>query len=103
MNLNPKWRFIIQIIGFITIGISQGTVNLTNVVPGDFVKPVVAWCGLLAFIISGITTALSGFGATTSSVIQAAAALPDVKQVVTTPTIANAAGPDGVGAKIVSK
>ena len=90
MNIDPKWRFIIGLCVTFAIGVSQGTVSLTNAIPGDFIKPVVAWCGILAFLGSAATTAISGIGMTSTSRIAAAANDPNVQKIVTTPEIANA-------------
>lgn len=115
MTIDPKWRFTIQVIVFIAIGVSQGAVHLTNLIPEAWTPYAVAWCGFIAFIGTGLTTGLSGLGLTTTSQIQAAsslsadqkvalaAATPEVKQIITTPEIAIAAGPIGPGAKVVSK
>jgi hypothetical protein len=103
MNIDPKYRFLIGLLVTFAIGVSQGTVSLTNAIPGDLIKPVVAWCGILAFLGSAATTAISGLGMTANSRVAAAASLPQVTQIVTTPDIATAAGPTGDGAKVVSK
>jgi hypothetical protein len=127
VTIDPKWRFIISIAITFAIGVSQGTVVLTNAIPADFIKPVVAWCGIFAFIGSAANTAISGLGMTTISRVAAASSLepadkiavastlsagdkialaasvPQVQQIVTTPQLANAAGPVGDGAKVVSK
>jgi hypothetical protein len=102
VNIDPKWRFAIGLLVTFAIGVSQGTVSLTNAIPVDAIKPVVAWCGILAFLGSAATTAISGLVMTTSSRVAAAASLPDVKQIITTPEIASAAGPNGIGSKVVS-
>jgi hypothetical protein len=101
-TIDPKWRFAIQVVVFIAIGVSQGAVHLTNLIPEAWVPYAVAWCGFIAFIGTGITTGLSGIGLTPTNRIAAAASLPQVQQIVTTPEIAKAAGPVGDGAKVVS-
>ena len=84
MNIDPKWRFIIGLCVTFAIGVSQGTVSLTNAIPDFAIKPVVAWCGLIAFIGSAATTAISGLGMTSSSRIASAAAVPEVQTIITT-------------------
>ena len=98
-NIDPKWRFVIGIIVTLAIGITQGTVSLTNAIPGEYIKPIVAWCGIIAFIGSFIQTSISAAGMTSSSRIAAAAAVPEVQKIVTTEAIANAAPSEKVVAK----
>lgn len=103
MNIDPKWRFIIGLLVTFAIGVTQGTVSLTNAIPADFIKPVVAWCGIIAFFGSAITTAISGLGMSNSSRLAAAQPVPlpdklqslvtnnpEVQSVVTTQAVANA-------------
>jgi hypothetical protein len=101
-TIAPKWRFAIQVVVFIAVGVSQGAVHLTNMIPGAWIPYALSWCGFIAFIGTGLTTGLSGLGLTPTSRIAAAASLPDVQQIVTTPALAKAAGPVGDGAKVVS-
>ncbi len=98
-TVDPVVRFVIGLTVTLAIGITQGTVSLTNAIPDVWIKPVVAWCGILAFVGSFITTAISGLGITSQSRIAAAASLPDVKAIVTTPEVAQAAPSE----KVVSK
>lgn len=103
MNIDPKWRFIIGLLITAAIGISQGTVNLAHAIPAGWISAVTAWCGIIAFIGSAAQTTISGIGMTTTARVAAAASLPEVKQIVTTREVAQAAGPIGDGAKVVSK
>ena len=115
LTLSPGARFMIGICITLAIGISSGAVVLTNAIPGDWIKPVEAWCGIIAFVGSAAQTGLQGLGMSNASKAAAAATLPadqkvalaasapEVQQIVTTRAIAQAAGPDGDGAKIVSK
>ncbi len=96
MTLDPKWRFLISIIVTIAIGVSQGTLVLTNAVPGDWIKPITAWCGILAFIGSSVNTTISAMGMGTQARIQAAASLPEVKQIIAEPPVAAATPSDKV-------
>ena len=115
LTLSPGTRFMIGIAITLAIGISSGAVVLTNAIPGDWIKPVEAWCGIIAFVGSAAQTGLQGLGMTNANKLAVAQDLssdqkavlaasdPKIAQVVTTREIAQAAGPDGVGAKIVSK
>jgi|ERR1700677_759804 len=115
LTLSPGARFVIGICITLAIGVSSGAVVLTNAIPGDWIKPVEAWCGIIAFMGSAVQTGLQGFGMTNANKAAAAQSLPsdqkialaasapEVQQIVTTPEIARAAGPVGDGAKVVSK
>ena len=90
MSIDPKWRFVISIIVTVAIGISQGTLVLTNAIPAAYIPIVAAWCGIIAFIGSAVNTTISGMGMSTQSRIDAAASLPEVKAIVTAPPVAAA-------------
>lgn len=90
-TIDPVWRFVIGLIVTTAIGVSSGTLVLTNAIPADLIKPVTAWCGIIAFLGSSITTTLSGLGMSNQNRIASAAALPEVKQIVTTKAVADAA------------
>ena len=98
-TIDPWVRFMISIFVTLAIGVTQGAVSLTNAIPDIWIKPVVAWCGILAFIGSAANTAISGLGMSSQSRIAAAASLPEVKSIVTTPAVASAAPSD----KVISK
>jgi hypothetical protein len=111
MNIDPKYRFLIGLIVTFAIGVTQGAVQLTNAIPAEWIKPAVAWCGIVAFLGSSITTAISGFGMSNSNRLASvesvpatqrlahAAAIPGVEEIVTTKAIADATPSD----KVVSK
>ncbi len=99
MTIDPFWRFIVGTVVTFAIGVSQGAVVLTNAIPDPWIKPVVAWCGIFAFLGSAVTTALTGLGMTTQSRIASAAAVPEVKSIITTSALAEAAPSE----KVVSK
>ena len=40
MSIDPKWRFAISIVVTVAIGISQGTLVLTNAIPAAYI-PIV--------------------------------------------------------------
>lgn len=103
MTVDPKYRLIISLIVTMAIGITQGTVSLTDAIPADLIKPVVAWCGIIAFIGSSVNTIISALGTTNTSRLAAAEPVPlpakldalmanhpEVKRVETTPVIAAA-------------
>ena len=90
MSIDPKYRFLISIIVTVAIGISQGTLVLTNAIPAAYIPIVAAWCGIIAFIGSAVNTTISGMGMSTQSRIDAAASLPEVKAIVTAPPVAAA-------------
>jgi hypothetical protein len=96
MSIDPKWRFTISIIVTIAIGISQGTLVLTNAIPAAYIPIVAAWCGIIAFIGSAVNTTISGMGMSTQSRIDAAASLPQVKAMLTTEDVAKATPSDKV-------
>ena len=99
MSFSPRTRFIIQLVVFVCVGITQGTIHLTHMIPSGWIDTAVAYAGFIAFVGTGYTTLLSGFGMTTQSRIDAAASLPEVKQIVAEKTVADAAPSD----KVVSK
>lgn len=115
LTLSPSARFIIGVIITTAIGISTGAVQLAHTIPDGWIPAAVAWCGLIAFIGSAVQTGLQGLGMTNANKVAAAqtlpsdqkiavaAAAPEVSQIVTTRAIAQAAGPIGDGAKVVSK
>ena len=115
LTLSPGARFAIGLCITLAIGISSGAVVLTHAIPSDWISTVVAWSGIIAFIGSAAQTGLQGLGMTNANKISAAqtlpsdqkiaiaAAAPEVSQIVTTRAIAQAAGPVGDGAKVVSK
>lgn len=127
LTLSPGARFAIGLCITLAIGISSGAVVLTHAIPSNWISTVVAWSGIIAFIGSAAQTGLQGLGMTNANKISAAqtlptdqrvalaqslpsnakvalaAAAPEVSQIVTTRAIAQAAGPVGDGAKVVSK
>lgn len=99
----PYVRFGLQLLVFAAVGVTQGTLHLTNMIPAGAIPTVTAYFGWIAVIGTAVTTGAAGLSLTATSRINDAASLNSVQQVVTTPEIAKAAGPDGIGAKIVSK
>jgi len=97
-NIDPVVRFWIGIVVTIAIAVSQGTLSLTHAVPIDLIPYVTAWCGISAFIGSAVLTALNAAATSTSSRIASAAAVPEVKAIVTTSQVQAEAG----GAKVIT-
>lgn len=95
-HFDPATRFWIGIIVTVAIGVSGGALNLTHAIPSDWIAAVTAWCSIIAFVGSAITTSLSGLGMTTQSRLASAAAVPEVKSIVTTQAIAEATPSDKV-------
>jgi hypothetical protein len=95
-HIDPTVRFWISILVTVAIGISSGTLVLTNAVPPELIKPITAWCGIIAFVGSAVMSTLSGMGMTTQSRLASAAADPSVKAIVTTAAEASAAPSDKV-------
>lgn len=100
--IDPVVRFWISIIVTFAIGVSQGTVVLTNAVPDIWIKPAIAWCGIIAFLGSSLQTAISGVAMTTSNRLASAAAVPAVQKIITTPEVANSSQ-FATNDKVVSK
>ena len=115
LTLSVGTRFTIGIIITVAIGVSTGAVHLTHAIPDSWIPIVVAWAGIFAFVGSAVQTGLQGLGLTNANRVAAAQSLPadqkvaiaasapEVQQIVTTREIAQAAGPVGDGAKVVSK
>ena len=99
MIIDPNIKFIIGLAITLAIGISQGYVALTHAIPDLWIPIVTAWAGIIAFVGSAAQTTLQGFGTTTQSRVSAAASLPEVKSIVTTRAVADAAP----NTKVVSK
>jgi hypothetical protein len=96
MTIDPLWRFLIGLAVTTAIGISQGAVQLTHAIPGDWIPATEAWCGIIAFVGSAATTTISGLGMTSQSRIAAAASLPEVKQIVASQDVADVTPSDKV-------
>lgn len=88
MYIDPKFRFAVALIVFVAVGISQGAVNLAHAIPGEWIPVAVAWCGIIAFVGTGITTVMSGMGMTVTSRIGSAAAVDGVKEIKVDPKLA---------------
>ena len=90
-NIDPVARFWIGIVITIAIGVSQGTLVLTNAIPADWIPYVTTWCGIIAFVGSSVLTALNGAASTTSSRIASAASVEGVEGIKVDSKIASVA------------
>jgi len=95
-HIDPTVRFWIGIAVTVAIAVSGGTLNLTNAIPHDYIPYVTAWCAIIAFFGSALLTSLNGMATTTQSRLASAAAIPDVKSIVTTQEIAETTPSDKV-------
>jgi hypothetical protein len=87
LTISPGARFMIGIAITLAIGISSGAVVLTNAIPGEWIKPVEAWCGIIAFVGSAAQTGLQGLGMTNANKVAAAQTLPDEQKVAIAQTV----------------
>jgi hypothetical protein len=93
-HIDPTLRFWIGIFVTTAICITSGTLVLTDAIPEYLIKPVTAWCGVISVVGSSFLTALNGLASTNQSRLASAAAIPEVKAIITTsPAMADAAGP----------
>ena len=90
-NIDPKVKFWVGFAVTIFIGVSQGTLVLTNAVPADLLPYVTAWSSILAFVGSALLTALNGAASTTSSRIASAAKVDGVEGLTVTPKLTEVA------------
>lgn len=86
MIVDPRISFWLNVVLTILIGISTGAVSLTGVADAVVAKSVIAWCGLGAFVLGAINTALFGISNTVAGRISAAKALDEVKKIEIKPT-----------------
>ncbi len=98
LNFDLNIHFWIGLAIFVASAISTGTIHLTNAIPDAAIPYVTAWAGIFNVIGTGyLTSALAMHNASPASKIDAAAALPEVKGIVTaTAAIAEAAPSDKV-------
>ena|SRR5690242_1133900 len=100
--IDPKIKLVVGVIITTAIGISSGSVALKGAIPESWIPYVTAWSGIIAFVGSSIQTGLQAMGVTKQSRIAAAAAVPDVSQVITTKELANV-GVLADNSKVVSR
>ena len=101
-NIDPKTIFWISVV-IAVCGVGGTPQFWTGALPADWIPMLAQWNVIISKTGQVVMPLLLGGGMTVQSRIAAAASLDSVKQVITTPDVAKAAGPDGVGAKIVSK
>lgn len=101
-NIDPKTIFWISVVIAIA-GVGSNTALWTGALPADIIPILAQWNKILSTVGQVVMPLLLGNGMTTNSRVAAAASLPTVQQIITTREVAQAAGPDGDGAKVVSK
>jgi hypothetical protein len=101
-NIDPKVTFMVSVI-IAVCGVGSNAAMWSGAIPVDIIPILAQWNKILSTVGQVVMPLLVGQGLTTQSRIAAAASLDSVKQVVTTREVAQAAGPDGTGAKVVSK
>lgn len=101
-NIDPKVTFWISVV-IAVCGVGSIPAFWAGALPADIIPYLAQWNHILSAVGQVVMPLLVGQGMTTQSRIAAAATLDSVKQVITTREVAQAAGPDGVGAKVVSK
>jgi len=83
VNINPWIRLVYKLNLTLFIGISVGTVSLTNIIDDPWLaKHVLAWCGLLAFIMSAGSNIFDAMSATMASQVSRVDGIPGVKVTV---------------------
>ena len=98
---SPQFWFSIAIT--LAIGVSSGALVLTNAIPGDWIKPVTAWCGIIAFIGSSIQTGQIGMNSTVAGRLSGAAQVTGVKVIHVTPELTQTASAAvGDNAKVIT-
>lgn len=90
-NVSPKALFWITFAVWVGTGITGGTVHLTHIVPAAYMDTVSAYVAFGVFLGTGFLTMVSGAGMTKQSMLASAAAIPEVHQIVTTPSLADEA------------
>ncbi len=91
-------QFWTGIIITLAIGVSSGALVLTNAIPADWIKPVTAWCGIIA-----IQTGTIGLSSTVAGRLSGAAQVMGVKGIQVTPDLTQAAAAAvGDNAKVIT-
>lgn len=113
-NIDLSLHFWIGLAIFTASAISSGTLHLTNAIPDAAIPYVVAWSGIISVLGTGYLTAALGLHnaspqakieavqaspAGRNTLISAVADMPEVKGIVTTPSVAIETESDKVVAK----
>lgn len=99
INVDLNIHFWAGVLIFAAGGISNGTVHLTHMIPEVAIPTVIAWSSFISWLGSGyLTGALLLHNASPQAKLDAAAALPEVRGIVTTPALAT----DTVSNKVVA-
>lgn len=92
MTVDPRISFWLNIVLTAMIGLSTGAVSLSGIADAATAKSIVAWCGLGAFILGAINTALFGASSSVAGRINAVKVLDEVRRVEIKPTATGIAG-----------
>ena len=88
-KLDLSIHFWIGLAIFIASGIATGIIHLNGAIPAEWIGPITSWAGIFNVIGTGyLTSALGLHNASPQAKMDAAAALPEVKGIVTTPAMA---------------
>jgi len=82
MSFDPKFTFWLGFFVTCAIGVSTGTVHLTDIVPADYIKSVTAYIGLFSFVGSTLLTAMSGMSSAKSGPLAPAPTIAQAQQVM---------------------
>lgn len=90
-NVSPRVIFWLSFAVTCCIGITNGTVHFTAIVPHAWIEPADEIIAGFIFFASTFLTMAAGAGMSKQSVLASAAAIPEVQRIVTTPEVADAA------------
>lgn len=89
LNFDFNIHFWIGLFFFVCTAISSGTIHLTHAIPEYWIPAATAWASIFAVIGSGyMAVAVGAHNASPQAKLEAAAALPEVKGIVTTRSLA---------------
>lgn len=99
LNFDFNIHFWLGLVIFMASAISSGTIHLTHAIPDVAIPYVTAWSSIISVVGTGYLTAALGLhNASPQAKMEAAAALPEVKGIVTTRAMAA----DTVSEKVVA-
>lgn len=101
LNFDFNVHFWFGLVIFMASAISSGTIHLTHAIPEVAIPYVTAWSSIISVVGTGYLTAALGLhNASPQAKMDAAAALPEVKGIVTTPAMATETASDKVVASV---
>jgi hypothetical protein len=77
MQFDPKFSFWLGVVVTAMIGISSGAVHLTHAIPDAWIPTATAWAAILAFLGSGLLTAMHGYSSSQPGPLVSAPPLPN--------------------------